>query len=164
MNSKGQMTSVGTVIIIAIAVIVALTLLTGGITSNVATVTQTNTITNAQVTYPNGSATTNYVTLVGQAVSSVVVTNRTNASVVFNAGNYTIQNYVVNNGQLEARLVANNAYYALGAVNVSYVSEPFGYDTNAGGRAITSLIIVLCALALAVVVISYVIKNDIFNF
>lgn len=162
MSKKGQFGGVGVLVIVAVAVIVVMTLIPT-IASNMTTLTTKNTITNDLKTFPNASAATNYVVLQGQAASSVTVKNRT-GDVTIPASNYSIQNYVVNNGALETRLVAVDTTYLGYLVNVSYTSEPYGYDTNAGGRGVASLVLILSALAVAVVVIKYVIDNEVFDF
>lgn len=158
MNNKGQFGAVGVLIIIAIGVIVAITLLLGGVTSNVATMTKTVNVVNQTIDCPNASATPNYVTLRGQAARGVLVSDADDGS-LFNQGNWTVRNYVVNNGALESRLVAVDGAYNGFNCHVNYVSEPFGYDTNGGGRAITDLIIIFCAIAIAVFALAPILKN-----
>jgi len=163
MNNKGQLT-VGTFIVMAVAVIVALTLLTGGISSSVGAVTQKVQITNLSVTT---AAAGSYVDLPYQAISNVLITNRSSGATI-PATNYTITNYVVSNGQLVTRLTSlggSDAFQGK-AVNFTGLAEPFGYDTSAGGRTMSSLIIVLAALALVVVILGAIMKEkllDVFN-
>lgn len=157
MNNRGEVT-IGMLILIAVAVIVGLTLLTGGISSNVGTLTNKVAVIGEHYTFPNASAAVNYVTLKGQAVESVTVKNRT-GDVTIPASNYTITSRVLNNGVLESRLTAVDTTYVNYLVNVSYTYEPFGYDTNGGGRAIANLIIIFAALAIAVVVLVPIVKN-----
>lgn len=156
MNRKGEFGGVGTLIIIAVAVIVAVTLLTGGITGGVGTLTSMSAVTNGSYTFP---ANNSYLTLSGQSVSNVVVINATSGAIV-PATNYTIINDVVSNGQLVSQLYNGRAsLYSSKSVNISYDYEPFGYESNGGGRAIAGLIIIFSALAIAIVVLAPVIKE-----
>lgn len=164
MNRKGlEFGMIGSLVVLAVAIIVVMSLMPQ-ISTNIAATTKTNTVVNQSANFPNSSATVNYVALQGQAVSSVTVKN-TSGDVTVPASNYTIQNYILGtDGTLSSRLVANDLTYLGYPVKISYVSEPYGYDTNAGGRGVTNLILILASLAVAVVVITYVIRNDIFNF
>lgn len=163
MNKKGfEFGGVGTLVIVAVAIIVVMSLIPT-IASNISTVTNKVTISNEFYTFPNSSAAVNYVTLKGQAASSVTVKNRT-GDITIPASNYTVTNYILNNGVLVTRLTAKDLTYLGYLVNVSYTSEPFGYDTNSGGRAITDLILVLAGVAVVVVVVKFVTDNEIFSF
>jgi len=157
MNRKAQSINVGMLIIIAIAVIVGLTLLTGGITDGVGKVTNTGVIVNSSyVSAAAGSS----INLPFQAVRSVTIQNASSGEVI-PATNYTVTNYVVSNGQLVTQLTskAGAGGWQGKAVNISGTVEPFGYDTNAGGRVMANLIIVFSALALFIVVLVPIIKN-----
>lgn len=150
MNRKGEMQlSIGALIVAAIAVIVGAVLLQASAPS-VQTITSTNTITNQTKTL---AAANSYITLNGQAISGLVITNATGTGNAVPADNYTISNYVVNNGALEVRLTSLAGPWAGKAVNVSYVSEPFGYATDSGSRAVAPLILVFFALAILAVVV-----------
>lgn len=158
MNKKGEINGVGGFLIMFIGIIVALTLISGGITKNVANVVNTETVVNASVTLP---ANTSSLTLSGQAVSSVILINETGGDgTVVPASNYTVTNYDVSTGTIRAKLVTNgNTPWQGQKVNISYVYEPLGYAKEASTRAITSLILVFAALG----VISFVlwkIYND----
>jgi len=132
---------------LAIGIIVSLVLFQAS-APNVALITTTYQHNNETITLPaNGGS----LTLVGQAVSNVIVTNRTSGAVVPST-NYTILNDYLNNGVLEARINTTNSLYASNSVNISYLSEPFGYATDGGTRAITNLILILSAIAVFVFV------------
>lgn len=164
MNKRGiEGIGVGSLIMVFIAVVVAVSLLTGGITKGVGTLTTKDTVVDQAFTFPNSSAATTYITLNGQAASSVVIRNATGALAI-PSSNYSVTNYIVDNGALVTRLTAVDPTYAGYSVKVNYTSEPFGYDTNAGGRAVSSLIILLSALALAIVVLVPVIRNGLIDF
>lgn len=143
-----------------VAVIVALSLFTGGITNNVATVTTTQSTTNASLGSPAASATQN---LNGIAASSVVVSNATGGEAVPST-NYTITNYVVDStGLLTAQYTQNDGAYADTPLNISYVYEPEGYSTSAGGRAMANLVLIFTALAILVIGIVVAINKDLLS-
>lgn len=143
-----------------VTVIVALSLFSGGIASNVNSVTTTRTITNASLGSPSADATQN---LEGIAASSVVVSNATGGEAV-PATNYTISNYVVDStGLLTAQYTQNAGAYAGQALNISYVYEPEGYATDAGSRAVSSLILIFTALAILVIGVMVAINKDLLN-
>jgi hypothetical protein len=159
---KGQV-AVGALITLAIALIVGLVLITDGISEPVGLMTTTKNIVNVTYTAPTAG---NSIALTGQAYSNVVVTNATSGTLI-PASNYTITNYVVQNGGLVTTLTAitgNSLGWQGKGINVSATVEPFGYDTNGGGRAITNLIIIFAAIALAVSAIAVVLKNGGFIF
>lgn len=166
MNRKGlENLSVGVLIMMFIAVVVVVALITGGISSSIGAVTQTVTISNQTYAAPataGASIDIPYQALKG----TIIVTNATSGTIV-PASNYTITNYVVSNGQLVTRLTstAGNTVGWLGKnINISSsVVEPFGYDTSAGGRSMTDMILIFSALALAVFVLSYVLRNGIID-
>lgn len=162
MNSKGQV-GVGTILVMAIAVIVCLTLLSATF-ADIGTVTNKIVVANETVTFPaNGSS----LTLKGQAFENLIVTNKTGGEII-NSGNYTENDRVVSNGGLIDTITATSnhaatrSYYSQ-AVNVSYTYEPFGYDTNSGTRAVTSLIVVFAALALIVTLVVPITREWIFD-
>lgn len=163
MNKKGlEMGGVGTLVILAVAVIVCLTLLTGGITQGVSTLQNTVQLRNYSVV---SAASGSSVNIPYQALNGVIIQNATSGAVI-PATNYTVTNYVVNNGVLVTTLTSKAGAdgFQGKAVNVTAVAEPFGYDTNAGGRAISGLIIIFAAIALVVAVMVPVIKNGVIDF
>lgn len=164
MNKKGmEMSGVGSLVVLAVAIIVVMSILPT-IASNTAVLNTQNVVVNSSVTAPTVG---NTITLVGQAYSNIIVTNASTGDVV-PASNYTIKNYVVGaDGTLGTTLTAkfNDTIGWTGRkVNISATVEPYGYDTSAGGRSMASLIIILTSLAIAVVVVMYVVKNDVLDF
>jgi len=157
MNNKAQMQKVGVFILVFVGIIVSLALFEGSLTS-IGTATNTNTVTNALITFPN-TATSPYV-LSGQAVSSVVVTNRTGGEVV-SSGNYTIENYDLSaSGTLQATISNLTGQYAGTPVNISYVYEPLGYAKDSSSRTMITLIVIFSSLAVAVYVLSQMLDVD----
>jgi hypothetical protein len=160
MNKRGlgDGITIGSFILMFVAIIVAVSLLTGGITGNVGILTTKSVITNQTITFPSNITS---VTLRGQAVDSVVVKNASGFTIP--SGNYTISNYVVSNGQLISTITGVGLLFSGNATNISYVSEPYGYDTNGGGRVIANLIIIFAALAIAVVALVPVLRNGVID-
>lgn len=161
MNKNGQF-GVGMIVMIAIAIIVAVIIIQAS-ADNMSVLTTKNSVVNQSVTAPAAGSTSAILT--GQAVSGVTVINGTSGTVI-PASNYTITNYVVSNGQLVSTFTTNAGPYGFAgkSINVSYTYEPFGYDTNTGGRAVANLIILFAALAIAIVVLVPVVKEKIFDF
>lgn len=163
MNSKGQV-AVGSLIVLAVGIIVGLVILTGGITSPVGTLTNTQSWVNKTYTAPTTNGSANLIEFTGyQALTNVVITNASSGDVI-PAANYTITNYQVGttDGIVVSTLTANpgNSIGWFGkSINITATVEPVGYDTNSGGRAIAGLIIVFAALALVVAAVGVVIKN-----
>lgn len=157
MNRIGQVT-LGMLILSFVGVIVAAVLLSPGISTPVDQITDTITQTNK--TYTLGAAGAS-IALDGQAYRSAIVSNRTGQQVV-PANNYTISNYVVaTDGTLQAQLLYNGGVWASSAVNVSGVYEPYGYATDGGTRAVTSLVVLLAALAIGVIALYPVLESKV---
>ena len=160
MNNKGQVGVTGLLITVAIAVIVGAILLqataqsAGDVTNTVAIVNETFAAANN----------TNYYPLAGyKACSSVVIWNNT-ADVLINAGNYTVTNNVVYNGAETIRVAVNysSAVYAGDGWNISCTAQPTTYGDGAS-RAVTGLIIVFFALAVAVIALYPVYQGGLKN-
>lgn len=161
MNNKGQMAQVGTFLVVFIGVIVALSLLNGGIYENIGKVTLTKSVSNSTVTFPTIDG---VLVLEGQAVSDVIVTNAT-AGATVPASNYTITNYDASTGTLRATLTGLNATtYNNASVNVSYTYEPLGYAKESGTRSIMSIIAIFASLAVVGVIIVKIYSDGLFNF
>ena len=156
MDNKGEL-QFGPIIMIFVGVIVALVLFQAA-AQNVGTVTNTETYVNQSVSIP--AALNTAVALNGQSATSVVVLNSTSNATI-NSANYTVTNYVVNNGQLEAQLKWVVSGYNGSTVKVSYVSEPDTYARDSSTRTIVGLIVILSALALAGWVIAKVYEDGV---
>lgn len=158
MNKKAQIAGIATFIALFVGIVVATSLLSGGIYSNISKVTNTIDVVNASEVW----GTT--VLLEGQAVSNVIVINASSGFVV-PASNYTITNYDVTTGSLRTFLT-NRSGYVLGgtAVNVSYTHEPLGYSTSAGTRSVTLMIAIFASIAIIAVVIKKIYDDGLFDF
>ena len=153
--------TIGVLILTFVAIIVVLSLFPS-IASNVASVTQTQTATNATVTFPTAG---NNLTLNGQSVTITYVMNKSNNTDPLTSTNWTVYNRQVSNGQLISYINgAAGSKYAGQPVNITYVYEPFGYDTSAGNRSIIGLVVILAALALAAYVIAQTYSDEISDF
>jgi hypothetical protein len=161
MNKKGlEGGQIGMILVLAIALIVGLVLLQAA-AGNVGEVTNTITIANQSLTAAvNG--TPQYLTNI-KVLTNPVIINAT-GNIVLSAGNYTIENNVVYNGQEAVKITPDTQVQWKTAWKVSGTGQPTTYDPSAGGRAITSLIIIFGAIALAGAAVAVVIKNDVFNF
>ncbi len=157
MNKKGQV-EIGGFIMIAIVAIVGAILLVAS-AQNIDPVRNTQSIEN--FTYTVGENNTNQ-SIPGQAiVGTVTVTNQTGANTIDGATFREHSNQVVD-GTLTARLEYDDTTDSglIGeAVNISYNSQPDGYATSGGARALTGIIIVFFALAIAVVVLVPTLKS-----
>ena len=157
------MTKVGGFILLFIGIIVSLSLFTGGITGNVGLVTNTVSVANESLgaTVVNGTAQylVNY-----KSISDVVVYNET-GNVVIGAGNYTITNNVIYNGQEAVKIVPDTTAALKSKWKISGTAQPLGYANESGTRAIVSLITVLSALAVVGFVIAKVYEDggDVFK-
>jgi len=155
---------VGGVLTVFIAVIVGLAIFNGGITSNVASVTNVYTYNTTSGDAALSAATKGtHTTLEGKVITNFLAVNRTGnttagAQIVIAAGNYTLINnkILVGTGTLGAVINltgdASNVFSgtAGNAWNISYTYQPLGYVDSAGGRSLASLIVVFAALAIAV--------------
>lgn len=157
MNRTGQVT-LGAIILTFVGVVVAVALFAPGITEPISTVT--NTITVVNQTYASFPATGINLTLGGQANYNIVVSNSTSGAVV-PATNYTVTNYVVaTDGTLTSVMRGLGGLYGSRPVNISATREPYGYATDAGSRVVTSLVILLAALAIMSIAAYPIIKNQ----
>lgn len=127
-----------------IGIVFVMALLSGGIFEGIGTVTQTRNVVNQTVTL--GAVTL----LQGQAANNLVLRNATGGEIVPTT-NYTLVNYDVSTGVLRSYVVKGSSPYSV--VNATYVSEPLGYSTDAGARAVTGLIAIFAAVAVIGVIV-----------
>lgn len=154
MNKKGQSAVIGGLIMLAIAIIVGAVLLQSS-AQNIESVVNIQRLDNHSLTtVVNGTA--QYITGF-KAITGATVYNQT-ANIPIGAGNYTITNHVVYNGQEAIKIVPATSANYKNAWLISGDVEPLAYS-DGSTRSITNLIIILMALALAVVAISYGIKS-----
>jgi uncharacterized membrane protein len=150
MDSKKGQVSIGSLIIVAVTLIVGVIFLVS-IAQQVGTVTSTEDLQNVSLgTAVNG--TTLYLSGY-RLVGSPVIVNSTNGAVV-GSGNYTLTNNVVNNGALTVSVLPTltaTPTYLNAQWNISGTAQPTTYIADSGGRALASLIVILFALAVLVV-------------
>jgi hypothetical protein len=156
MNNKGQMNMIGGLVMLAIAIIVG-TILLQGSAQNIGGVVNTVTVANISLGAKVVNQTAQYITGY-KALSNVVVINETNG-VVIGAGNYTLTNNVVYNGQETVKIVPDTTAEFKSIWKVSGTGQPLTYASDGGSRSVTSLIVVLMALALASVAVGFAIKS-----
>ena len=165
MNNKGQL-GLGALIVAAIGVIVALTLLTGsgGISGGVGTLTSTTAIVNESITLPASGAYLDRANCVNYAGTPIMINNSVGSAVI-NAGNYTFTTRVSPTNGLKVLTirpfdtVGEATNFSLHSVNVSYTCLPQGYAEDSAARNIISLIIVLAAIAILAFVLFFAYKN-----
>lgn len=159
MNKKGQLGYIYILVILAVGVLFATSILKE-LSNPVATLTNKVNVFNQTLTAPAvGENVTGL--LYGQAVSNVIVTNATNG-VLIPSSNYSITNYVLaSDGTLKTTFqsLQGNIGFQGRSINVSYTYEPFGYDTNPSGRATASLILLGAALIIMAFVLVPVLRN-----
>jgi hypothetical protein len=158
-KAEADLKGLGVILGVFIVVIIGLAFFQGAIAPAVGGLTNTVTASNITFTAPAAAGTT---TLLGQAASSVVVTNATGGETV-PATNYTISNYQVVNGDLRAVYTQNAGPYASKSLNISYVYEPTGYPRDTGSRAVIQLVLIMAALMIAVVAIKGAYDNGFFD-
>jgi len=159
MNKKGQVGQVGTLIMVALTLIVGCILLVAS-AQNVGQTTQTVNVVNRSLG-TQSNTTTLYLTDM-KAISDVVVWNTTTQLIP--AGNYTVTNNVVYNGGLSVSFLpsalpdrTNYTWY------ISGTAQPTTYESNAGGRAIAGLIIIFFALAIGVIALTPALRSGIID-
>jgi hypothetical protein len=114
-------------------------------------------------TMTNGTAL--YVTNC-KVLSSVIIFNAT-GDVTIPAGNYTLTNNVVYNGQEAVKVdplidAGGRALgYNKGTATYDGVCQPLTYDPSSGGRAVAYVIIIMFALAIAVVALTPTLRSGV---
>ncbi len=148
-NRKGQI-GMGIIIVTFVAILLGAIFLqaiaqeVGKSTNLVAIANDTNTAT------ANGG--TFYVTGY-KVLTDVEIYNSTGGGVIA-AGNYTVTDNVVNNGELTVSITVDDAEYEGYDWDVSGTAQPTTYISDGGGRAMASLIVIMFALAVLVVALS----------
>lgn len=160
MNKKGQVT-LGTVIMVAVAVIVGAIFLVIS-AQQIGDVTNTRGVVNATLT---GTNATN-ITLDGKYWDSdtIIVFNAT-GDYVIGSGNWTLYNNQVVNGVETALLEKRGGFTSISAHDwlITGTYQPTTYAGSSGTRSIANIIVILFALAIAVVALSPTLRNEIFN-
>ena len=143
-NKKGQL-EMGSIIMVAITLIVGMILLVASAQNIHPTI---NTVEVVNQTFTLGAINTK-LALTGQAVVGTPVVS--NSTEIITSGNYTITSNDILNGVLTVTINATDAYIAGEKMNLTYTAQPDGYSTSSGARAVTGIIIVLFAVSIAVV-------------
>lgn len=153
--------SVGIMLTVMISIIVGVALLSGGgVSSGVGELTQTYTLANQTLTA--ASVAGGNITLAGrELVGSIIVINTTGGQVV--TSNFTTFNNKLVNGERVLQLQVNGAPHLGQPVSASYTYEGKGYVDESGTRALTSLILVFAALAVALIAFIPVFQSGILD-
>ena len=157
MEKKAQI-GIGVIITIAIAIIVGL-ILFQPIASNVEIGTRANSGVVSANTSITATQNVNYE-LTGQELVSVIAVINATGDIVVPASNYTVTECVRTSDNLKGICYKGLGVYntlgtgGSGAVKVAYTYYPAGYIDDAGGRAISGIIILLTAIGIAIVVLA----------
>lgn len=148
MNKKAQMKQIGVLIMVFVAVIVGVALMISS-AGTVGTSTTTITLTNSTITSPaNGAATD----LTGQDLLSTPVVHNASTGAIIPTTNYTLSERVSpTTGLKTVYFQTDDASIASQSLNVSYTYGPDGYINDSAGRSIAGLITVFFALAIGVI-------------
>ena len=150
MKSKKAQIGIGVIITFAIVAIVGLILFQNSAQNVGAALPSTVTATNAQYTGPAIGSVTE---LTGQELVTLTsVTNRTDGEDI-PASNYSVYECVRTSDGVKGICYKTLGDYGVGAVNITYTYYPAGYIDDAGARGVTGIIILLCAVAIAIAVI-----------
>ena len=161
MDRKGQI-GFGFIIMAAVAILVGLALYTGTFSQNIGSMTNLDNAYNVTMTLP-ASNITSELSMCGQKVNTITVTNATGGTVV-TASNYTTSQSIGADGYLAAKITPSTASrYASTSVNVSCNYEPDGYIAESGGRAVVGLIAIFMALLILVAALPNL-KDKFFDF
>lgn len=158
MNSKGQI-GVGVMILSFIGVIVALSLLTGGISNSVGQLTNTAEVVNKSFTLAAQNAFVYDVNCVNFKGTPVVI-NDTGTQDVVPAAQYSFTARINPSTGLKTLAIKTvTAGMAAAPVNASYTCLPQGYAEDSASRSIVDLVILFAALAVIAFVLYFVGKN-----
>ena len=149
MKNKKAQTGVGLIVVVAIAVIIGLVLFQQAAV-NVGAVTNTINVVNESAPSVAVNGTAFYMTSY-RAINGIKIFNAT-GDVEVPGASYTATNNVLYNGVLATQVVPNAAMPDYkSAWKVSGTGEPLGYSENPATRSISSLVVILTALAVALV-------------
>lgn len=148
MNSKGEF-SVGTVIILAVTLIVGI-LFVQITAQQVGDSTNTVTANSSQTLAVLASSI--YIDDY-RALSGVTIVNASNQSQTVPSTNYTVTNNAINptTGSLSVQITTDDGTWNSSAVYVQGTAQPVTYIAESGGRAVAGLIVIMFALAVAAV-------------
>lgn len=154
MNRKGEM-AVGGLIIAFIGVIVALSLLSGGISKDAGALSSTTNIVNRSLTL-TGSLTYNDISECVNYAGTMILTNSSSGADVPTT-NYTTTTRVspTLGYKVLSIYVANLSDYNVSTVNVTTTCLNQGYAESAASRSIISLVVLFAALAVVAFVLYF---------
>ncbi len=157
MDKKGQL-GIGTFINIFIVVVVGLALFLAT-AQQVGPITSTTTAVNTSFTAP---AISSIIDLTGQEILNTPIVINASDDLLTVTTDYVIDEGISTTSGLKSiRYTAASADGASQTVKVSYDYGVDGYIDDSGGRSLASLILIFFALAIAVVMLSPIIKEKI---
>jgi hypothetical protein len=141
MNKKGL--ELGSMLMIFLGIILGLVFIVA-IADNQAPLTNTRSVTNGTVTFPENGST---LTLEGQAlVGAITAVNATDGEAV-PASNFSTEDFVQASGEYRLVLTSLDSDWNDESVNLSYTYEPVGYNSDGSNRTILGLVLIFFALA-----------------
>ena len=152
-NKKGSSDfgMTGTILVVAIAIIVGLILFTAT-AQQIGESVNTVTVNNRTITAPAVGGVYNITDF--RSISSFSMVNTTGGQIA-GSTNYTIANNQISptTGALQSTITMNStaSTFAGIAVNISFVGQPLTYIDDSGGRAVTNIILIFLAIAIALV-------------
>lgn len=160
MNSKkGQMQGLGILLITFLTVLVGAILFLA-ISQQVGSSTQTGTLTNYVISAPINGGTYN---LTGyKSLTGVTVTNHTDG-VAIAAGNYTVTNNALKDGNLIVQIKLNSAEFQSVEWNVTGTVQATDYIDSSAARSMALLIPIFFALAIALVALVPTLRDEVLS-
>jgi len=161
-DKKAQM-GIGTIIIVAIMIIVG-AIFVQIIAQSVGDSTNTVAVANDSLGVADND-TTVYLTSY-RSISDAVIINE--SGVIIPSTNYTVTNNVIDptTGSLAISVLpvsASTAGYTGWTWNISGTAQPVTYIAEGGGRAMAALIVIMFALAVAVIALEPTLRSGVLN-
>ncbi len=161
MNNRGQAVATINVFLAIFIVLVLGVILFQASAQNISNVRNTQEIVNKTVTL--GASNVNSTVTGSQAFQGTITLF--NDSHLFATDDFThVNNNQIVNGALAWTIGATNATLASQDVTITFTSEPDGFSKNSGTRAIVGIILIFFALAIVVISMVPVFKQQILNF
>ena len=159
-NKKGEI-GVGIVIVIAIIAIVGMVIF-----QTIAQYSGESTSTDSWVNYTVSLGATTYTDIQGaqNIVGSYTIYNASNSTQQLGTNNVTVVERVGNDGQLTLAVQVIDGKWNSRSINITGTYGPDGYVSDSGARSITTLIILMTALALAVTIMVPSVRETLFSY
>lgn len=162
MDKRGEKVGLGlgTFLSLFIAVLVGLVLIPAvGVFTGQATNTNTNS--NETITAPDVNVT---IDITGQSLLNTAIVFNGSSQVQLASSDFRIDEGVsTNTGLLSIQYTSLSAPFANRTVNLTYDFGADGFVDNAGARSLVGLIILFMALSIAIIALSPIMKNGLFD-